>query len=403
MANQPSSSSNRTSRALQPVAPEPSRQLAMPAAVRPGQASIENTITPSFLWWVFQQWWKVGIPVGLILAAVTGALIIYFYIPRYEAKSQLMIEDSGLFIAFNNAASSNQSQRYIQTQLELLKSAVVLEPALSRSEVAAVKELKESPNPLEILRKNLTVSSSGRSDLYYISYISTVPSDAAAIVNAVVDEYMLFNTRDDADRTRKVIDILEDERLRRGVEVERLRTQLVDLSEEVTGKDPYSGSTTDFTLSSNPLGALFQSLTQLDLDRAMLRAQKQFLAESKDDEHDPLESSGLLKMQVDSQAETQQREAAIADVKAQMEEVKADALKWRKDPQWQSSPSYVALQKELEQRQADLEEFKTKLTDDDFGTTPRGAETRPRAGNGQDRSAAGGFGRAREIAHGAIQ
>ena len=49
--------------------------------------------------------------------------------------------------------------------------------------------------------------------------------------------------RDDADRSRKVIDILEDERLRRAVEVERLRSQLVKLSEEVTGKDPYSGST----------------------------------------------------------------------------------------------------------------------------------------------------------------
>ncbi len=92
----------------------------------------------------------------------------------------------------------------------------------------------------------LTVKPLGRSELYNVSYISKVPKDAAAIVNAVVEEYMLYNARDDADRSRKVIDILEDERLRRAVEVERLRKQLVDLTEEVTGKNPYSGSVTDY-------------------------------------------------------------------------------------------------------------------------------------------------------------
>ena len=34
----------------------------------------------------------------------------------------------------------------------------------------------------------------GRSELYYVGFVSTVPKDAAAIVNAVVEEYMLYNS-----------------------------------------------------------------------------------------------------------------------------------------------------------------------------------------------------------------
>ena len=44
----------------------------------------------------------------------------------------------------------------------------------------------------------------------------------------------------------------------------------------------------------------------------MLKAQKQFLTETKSGEHDPLETSGLLKMEIDSHDEVQKREEAIA-------------------------------------------------------------------------------------------
>jgi succinoglycan biosynthesis transport protein ExoP len=361
----PSSNSpaNSPSRALSPIAPDAqaNRPLTVRGPARNSPSAIENTITPAFLLWVFRQWWKIGIPTGLALAAITAATVLYFYVPRFEARSLLMIEDFGPYVAFNEAPNAGQSIRYIQTQLEILRSPVVLEPALSRPEIASIREFKESAEPIQLLQEGLSVVPLGRSELYYVRYSNPVAKDAAAVVNAVVEEYMLYNSRDDADRTRKVIDILEDERLRRAVEVERLRTQLVRLSEEATGKDPYTGSTKDFTLSANPLGSLFQSLTELELDREMLKAQKQFLTETKSGDHDPLETSGLLKMEIDTHEEVRKREEAILALESQQEEIKADAVRYQKNPQWKSSPAYVAVEKDIEQRRTDLEEFKSKL------------------------------------------
>ncbi len=97
---------------------------------------------PAFLWWVFQQWWKVGIPVGLTLAAIVAASVMYMHVPKYDANSLLMIEDFSPVVAFSNVASSGQSQRYIQTQLEILRSPVVLEPASSRPEIASIEGTK---------------------------------------------------------------------------------------------------------------------------------------------------------------------------------------------------------------------------------------------------------------------
>ena len=74
-----------------------------------------------------------------MLAAIVAATVLYLHVPRYEARSLLMIEDFGPFVAFNESANAGQSQRYIQTQLEILRSPVVLEPALSRPEIASIK------------------------------------------------------------------------------------------------------------------------------------------------------------------------------------------------------------------------------------------------------------------------
>lgn len=361
MPNKPFDKSDHTSRALRPVTTGPQRPLYLRDGVRPASGLGDHAVSPSFLLWVLQQWWKVGVPVGAVLAGVVAALVIHLHVPRYEAKSLLMIEDYSPFVAFSQSSVGRESQRYIQTQLEILRSPVVLEPVLSRPEIASIRALKECPDPVEALRANLSIRPLGGSELYNVSYVSTVPKDAAAIVNAMVDEYMHYHLDDDTHRTQRVVDILEDERRRRALEVDRLRKRLVDLSQEVTGKDPYSGSVSDFNISLNPIGSLFQNLTELDLEREMLKAQKQFLTEADAAGKDPLESSGLLKLEIDNHAETRQRQEAIATIESQMEQVKTDAVRYQKNPNWEASPTYVALQKDLKQRQQDLTDFKSKL------------------------------------------
>ena len=61
--------------------------------------------------------------------------------PQYEASGLLAIYDVSPFLVFESRETAVESQRYIQTQLELLRNRVVLEPILSRSEIAQMPEL----------------------------------------------------------------------------------------------------------------------------------------------------------------------------------------------------------------------------------------------------------------------
>lgn len=360
MPSNRSDSSDHSSRALRPIAKDEQRALYFGAVARSSKPSGEYQVTLPLLIWVVKEWWRICIPIGLLLAVVLGAAVVRMHVPRYEAKALLMIEDSRPYIAFSNS-TTGQSQRYIQTQLEIIRNAVVLERVLSKPEIASIPELAESSDRVETLRKNLSVGSLRGSELYNISYTSPIPKQAAAVVNSVADEYMEYHRNDDALRTQRVVDLLEEERRRRAIEVERLRRRVVALTEEATGKDPFSGSLTDPQRAVNPIGSIVQSLTEIDLQREMLKAQRQFLEESRTATVDPLTASGLLTLDVDNHPETVKRQDTISALASQMETVKNDAIRDQKNPKWETSKTYVALQRELKQREQDLADFKKKL------------------------------------------
>lgn len=360
MSDQPLEPVDHRSRALQPVSTG-QRAIAFRGAARSKSILGESPISPAFLLWVFKKWWKIALPMGVVLAAIAGVLVWYLHVPQYQAKALLMIQGDSPYVAFAGGRSGVESARYVQTQLELLRSQVVLEPVIARPEIASIADLAASPSPVDTLRSGLSIQGVGQSDLYYVGYVSALPETAAKVVNAIVNEYLTFQMNDDAHRAQRVIDILEDERRRRAVEVERLRKRLVDLAKEVTGRDPYTGSAADFKRSLNPIGSLFQNLTELDLEREMLKAKMQFLKEAEVEAKDPLESSGLLTLDIDSHPETTKRETEITEIRKRLDEIKEAAIRYQKNPQWQSSPAYVALEKELELREADLADFKVQL------------------------------------------
>jgi capsular exopolysaccharide synthesis family protein len=348
------------SRALQtvPVGAEHALAYANPAQQDAGGFAAQ--ITPGFVWWVFQEWWKFVVPAGAVLAFLTGWAVIYFHVPMYEANAQLVIEDRSPYIAFSQAAAS-ESSRYVETQQQIIRSSVILEPVLSQPRIASIPELVGSVDRVETLRKNLWVKPQGRSEIYDISYTSASAVDAAAIVNAVADQYMVYHEDDDARRTQHVVDLLEDERRRRMIEVERLRRRVVALAEEATGKDPFSGSLSDAKKAVNPIGSIVQNLTDLDLEREMLKAQRVFIEETANGAHDPLATSTLLKLEIENHPEIEKREEDLRAIRTQLEEIKNDAIRAQRNPHWEDNRAYVALTRELEHRQKDLDEFKPTL------------------------------------------
>ena len=180
-------------------------------------------ITPAFLLRVFNQWWKWVVPAGVCLALAAGTLIWCVHVPKYEATALVKIESEVPFIAFENGRPNHGTDSYVQTQIELLRGPVVLERVLSRPAVAATQDVKQEFDPLTDLQEKVSVRQVGKSELYQVSYKSSSAKDAAAVANAIVEEYLLMQDREEQDRAQVVINVLEKERKDRRSQLTHLR------------------------------------------------------------------------------------------------------------------------------------------------------------------------------------
>ena len=128
-----------------------------------------------------------------------------------------------------------------------------------------MEEFQDEADPLKALQQKVSIRQIGGSQLYKVNSVSKSPQDAAAIANAVVAEYLSIQSDEGFRRTQRVIDLLEEERSRRSLEVERLRERVLVLAKEVTGKDPFGqGVVTDVAQID---GADELSLPKLDRSR----------------------------------------------------------------------------------------------------------------------------------------
>jgi len=321
-----------------------------------------SMLKPAFFWWTFCQWWKVIIPVGLVLAGIAAAGVILSYQPDYKAEAIIMVEDSAPYIAFSGSTASGNMRKYVETQVELLRSSIVLDQVLGRPEIAKLKLFIQDTDKLRTLKQGLRISRIGRSELYKVSFISKSPQASADIANAVVAVYLSIQTEEETKRTRRVIDILEEQRARRHLEVQRLRQKVVKLGEEVTGRDPFANdSIVNIERANNPATTLFQELAQLDLRYELLNAEMAAAREMPDSLADHDERSGLLDLEVASAISNHpdviETENAIAQRKVRMANIESV----KKPGKAEADLNWKQLKEQLQQYETILEGFKVEL------------------------------------------
>ncbi|QEG36050.1 polysaccharide biosynthesis tyrosine autokinase [Bythopirellula goksoeyrii] len=329
----------------------------MPAAARQNSTPNEQGITPAFVWRVFTGWWKWVVPLGLILAAGAGAIVLMFYVPKYEASALVKIEAETPFIAFQQGALNKDSERYVQTQIELLRGPVVLTPVLGRPEIASIPEIKRSPDPLKYLQKQLTVRQIGKSELYEVSFVSPSSQDAASVANVVVAEYLALQNREERQRSQMVIEVLEKERLERGTKVDQLRKRVVELAKDLTGKDPFGQGVVTDAVAFSPAGSLYQSLTETDVEFEVLKAELQAINNSPMLGEDRAVASGLLELEISNRADVRRLEERGDFIHQQMAEIKSQP-RLKKDVTWEEDPQYIQLQEQAKNVEAELKELK---------------------------------------------
>ena len=239
--------------------------------------SIATTLNVQFVLGVFRRWWRVVLPCGVVLAAIAAGVVYLTFSPVYKAKAWLRICDNTPFVAFQ---SREDPRRFLETQMALMRSPLVIGPVVSRPEIAQLPEIRKQETPVDWLGTKINAASVDQSEYVAISFESPSPASSAMVVNAVVDTYLDLRGRDDSEQVQRVIELLEEEKDRRIREVDSMRETIRELAKQATGKDPFARKSRKDTEEPNPLADLQANLIKAEVERQILEARVKAFEES---------------------------------------------------------------------------------------------------------------------------
>ncbi|MBN1910414.1 MAG: polysaccharide biosynthesis tyrosine autokinase [Pirellulales bacterium] len=314
---------------------------------QPIQQGPPQTVTAGFVLDALRRWWKVSLPLGLILAATAASVVYVLFEPVYEAEAYLEIKDAKPYVAFRDQDSS---RRFVQTQIALLRTPMVLSRVVSNPEIARLPEFKTKLDPFLELREKIKIETVGGSELLRVAYAGPSAVNAAKILNAVVDSYLKLHEEADARRVQQVIELLETQRTAKRKIVEQLRQEYKNLSKSVTGEDPFV--TEKKQIRPDPLGDLENELARLEVDRALLEARTRVFKEQIEKE-DITVTEAVIDQAVEGNPEIQQAEAILKARRESLADYDAKYTEKGKD-----NPRYLKLKKTIEEEEKELAELR---------------------------------------------
>jgi len=242
-------------------------------------------------------------------------------------------------------------------------------------------EIFKNPDPIDWLRKQITVATAGDSDVFVIRYSSADPNNAALVVNTVTEQYLKALEEEEAARNALIVNALAMEMRNRESAVKDLRKQLLAKTQEVEGMEPDAVRPDPSSPNKNPLAEFQSKLIDVQIQRAMLSAQ----ISANEEEFAVLEKASASKKT--AEGDTSNNAAAVSLTKEEIDLRDAMIRRAVEDnaevKQWYSllvpkqmqllqietstelgkqHPSYIKLQKEIAKAEQTLNELKQKLT-----------------------------------------
>jgi succinoglycan biosynthesis transport protein ExoP len=241
-------------------------------------------------------WWHLAFPLGLVLAAGSAACACYLSTPKYTATVWLLIRERPLILIKDSLV--DETKKFVENQVELIRSPPVLQPVVNDPAVASAPELARELDPAGYLRNKLQVRPVGKSDYFQIAFTSQSPEKAAIVVNRVGKEYYDHQGRHESKTTSRTIELLQEQQLARQQSVRQLRTTLQEYSKQIYGKDAFAVLQEKGTIA-NPYAELEQRLIGAQVERetlaARIKAEKELL-ERESFEPSPLDVASQIEM-----------------------------------------------------------------------------------------------------------
>lgn len=224
-------------------------------------------------------WWHVALPMGLLLAAGAATVVYYITTPTYTATAWIEISPPLNIIP---GSTNVDSIRFVDNQIALMRSPLVLDPVVGLSAVRSAPELREEEDPVLYLRNSLRIKPFGNSDYFTIEFTSADPGKAKVIVNAVADSYFNLYQRHDSKAAEDTIKILTQQATTHSGEVDRLRKDVDKLARELSGEQGLPPATTSDKLQLDAIdqqleAQLVQARLKLVTTQAELQAEEGLL------------------------------------------------------------------------------------------------------------------------------
>lgn len=309
-------------------------------------------IGPDLIFTTLRHWWKWTVPLGIVLAIVAAAVVMQLFEPMYRSTAWLRIESRAPYLAFPQSVGTYKDP-FVETQLELIRSPLVLGDAVGNAEVAQLPEIAREAAPLDYLSEKVTAELVGDSELVQIAYDGPNPHDAAVIVNAVLQSYLLVHSDDEIQRSGRIIELLEEERARRARQLENLRGELRDLT-AAAGGSLSSLQQTGSVVAPNPLASLEERLTAAEVERHLLQVQVQALEENAG-KPDRAPAAAEISAALEADPQVQQMHLKINERRGVLAAIAAVSARSDRDPQ------ILHLEQEIKQLTNSLEELQGRI------------------------------------------
>ena len=229
-------------------------------AIEPAEPAQTTSLSSGFLEVLWKHKWVMILSVFLSLAAGTTYLLKAR--PIYTSSARIYVEQNGPQIITSSEGFMTQSKNYLYTQCELFKATPIVSGALDILGTN-LQTLAAIDNPTAFLKKKVQADVGKKDDIIKIAFDSPYPQEAAEIVNAVVESYVAYHSRQRRNTTAEVLSILQREKLRRDAELQERLKAITDFKLQ---NEIISFGAEDSNIIIQRLFTLSDALTQAELE-----------------------------------------------------------------------------------------------------------------------------------------
>lgn len=214
------------------------------------------------VWHAFRRCWIPALVVAIAIGGVAGA-VTFLFMPRgYEAVAWLRVRDKSGPVGGDAYRDSYEYEAYRKTQVQLIKSPLVLMAALRRTGVESLSPLVQEEDKVGWLARNIQVSAPMESEVIQIRTRGENPQAIAQVVNAVTQAYLTDVVHKEGAERLRHRDMLEKKYKENMTEVRSRLDTYNNLAESL--------GTTDSEQVSTQKSLLIEHLTMLRAQQVQL-------------------------------------------------------------------------------------------------------------------------------------